>query len=227
MADLANTSQTSFRYLDKFLLVSSILIPVLVFIFIIIISIAAIKSLRFKPKCEVCKKIKPDILSQGKQSWFLCRSHLLTKYADLFKKNIYNCVVVELTNDSRLKDGDLTYAYYPTSYLKGYIFEDTREILQELLESIKSKKCIKCDSKAYVLFIHRSDAVWRRENHQYNPYDYIVPSSEYLTKGNYLCNAHAIDAIIPGLQNYPKPITIDGGVWLPYKEDGFQTAALA
>lgn len=219
-------TQTSLSYLDKFLLVLSILIPILVFVFIIFIIIAAIQSLRFKPKCEVCKKIQPDILSQGKQKWFLCRNHLLTKYADLFKKNIYNCVVVEFTNDSRLKNGDLTYAYYPTSDIKGYIFEDTHEVLQKLLESIKTKNCIKCDYKAYVLFIHRLDAVWRKENLQYNPYEYIVPSREYLTKGNYLCNDHAIDAIKPGLQNYPEPITVDGGVWLPYKEDGFQAVAL-
>jgi hypothetical protein len=71
------------------------------------------------------------------------------------------------------------------------------------------------------LFVNKHDAIWKKESN----YEHIIPSVEYLVKGRYLCNEHALEAIKPGLQSYPKPIIGEGGVWLPYKEDGFQTPA--
>lgn len=209
---------------DKLMMLLAFFIPVFVLISIIIIVVASIKQMRFNPKCQFCNKSQPDVLSQGKQRWYLCKTHLLPKFSELFLKNTFNAVVVEFTSD-RFKNGDITYSYYPISEFKDYIFADTQQVLKEFLESIKSHKCAKCGSRAYILFVNKDDAVWRKEGYRSGSYEYIIPSIEYLTKGRYLCNEHALDQAKHALQTYSKPIIIDGGVWLPYKEDGFQTAA--
>lgn len=88
--------------------------------------------------------------------------------------------------------------------------------MRQLLNSIDSHQCSKCGTIAKILFVNKESTVWEGK--------YIIPSNQYLTKGQYLCNKHALDRIKPGLEIYPQPITYDGGVWLPYKEDGFQRA---
>lgn len=209
---------------DKFFMLLAFFIPAFALISIIIIVVASIKQMRFNPKCQVCNKFLPDVLSQGKQTWYLCKIHLLPKFSELFLKNTFNVVMVEFTSDS-FKNGDITYSYYPISEFKDYIFADTQQVLKQLLDSIKSQNCAKCGSRAYILFVNKDDAVWRKEGYRSGPYEYIIPSAEYLTKGRYLCNEHALDQAKHSLQTYSKPIIIDGGVWLPYKEDGFLTAA--
>lgn len=86
-------------------------------------------------------------------------------------------------------------------------------------------RCAKCGSRAYILFLNKDDAVCRKEGYKSGPYEYIIPSTEDLTKGRYLCNEHTLDQAKHSLQIYFKPLIIDGGIWLPYKEDEFLTAA--
>lgn len=193
-------------------------VSIFAFGFIIFLIIAAIKW-HFKPKtipkCQVCQKLEPDMLSQGKEHWFLCRKHLWEKYSELFPKNTFRVVMAEFVSDSKSKASDLLcFSYYTFWYYKGYIGKP--QPLRQLLDSIDLYQCAKCAAKARVLFVNKEDAVWEGK--------YIIPSTQYLAKGHYLCNKHVLDRVEPTLKAYPKPIIFDGGVWLPYKEDGFQRA---
>lgn len=167
-------------------------------------------------KCRICQKTDPDSLSAGnKQWWYLCREHLLERYSDLFLKNTFKVVMTEFTSDDKSKNpDDAAFTYYPFSSHKEYNIGNPK-ILKQLLDSIDGNNCSKCGSKAKILFVNKEDAVRTSDN-------YIIPSEEYLTRGQYLCNKHALDNVIPALKSYPQPIVIEGGVWLPYKEDGFQ-----
>lgn len=92
----------SLSLFDKiFILLSIIVIPISIFTFgfVIFLLIYAIKDLltpKTIPKCQVCQKLEPDMLSREKEYWFLCRKHLLEKYSDLFLKNTFK-VVAEFT----------------------------------------------------------------------------------------------------------------------------------
>lgn len=111
--------------------------------------------------------------------------------------------MVEFTSDYKFKDPynvAFTYYHFPSS---SKYYDIKPKILKILLDLINRQKCAKCNSKAYILFKRKEDAVRETDN-------YIVPSEQYLTKGQYLCNEHALDRIKPALKIYPYPIFYDG-----------------
>lgn len=191
------------------------------------------KWLFYKDKCEVCGKKNADVLSQGKNRWFLCRIHLMEKYTEIFLKNHFNVVAVEFLSDPRLlrfKHGMGFYYYLVSDPIFKDYFMEGPEKLKQLLGSIDSRKCEKCDSKAKVLFISKENAGWKEIKYNFvtndqGPYYFIAPSEDYLKKGHYFCNKHAVEEMTVSLKNYPKSIIRDGGVWLPFDDNGFLVPA--
>jgi hypothetical protein len=171
-----------------------------------------IVSLLPKKKCKICGREANDILSadSSHQLGVFCRNHLIQEYSKLFLSSYFNKVIVEFQPKAA---GVWVYSYYPISELENFGWEKkSREVVENLLLTINGQKCRECSNSSTTLFVSKEAAPWSKYSSE--------PSLEFAKTGEYLCNEHALEKIKPGIQSNKRHF--DDGLWLPYKEAGFQ-----
>lgn len=202
--------------------IKSVLLPFLLFFLIVPLIFGAglvarfIEGLLPKKKCKICGREASDVLSDSSshELGVFCRNHLIQEYSKHFLNSSFNKVIVEFQPRA---SGDLgtVYGYYPISEIEQFGWEKkSRQVVENLLLTINGKKCRECDEPATSLFVSKEAAPWSK----YGP----EPSLDYAKIGEYLCNEHTLDRIKPSIQTNPKRFNDGGGLWLPYKEGGFQ-----
>lgn len=181
-------------------------------VFIIPGGLGLINKLKSKTqRCLVCSKKGADFLVSEKKLGPFCRKHLLEKYSELFLRNAFNAVIVEFQPKSTSLSS-VCFCYYPISEIDWG--GNQREIIRSLLAEIKVKKCRECSLDASVLFVTKESSPWKKNGPD--------PQEEFIHKGEYYCKEHVLPLIISGLENCPYPFNVEGGLHLPYKEDGYQ-----
>lgn len=177
-----------------------------------------IKKVLFRKNCPMCAKIAYDTLTGDKKIGEFCRQHLIEKYRQYFKISHFNVVMVEYQPKGLSSP---SYYYYPVSeidFRSRYSSKDdieAQDTIRHLLDFIKTKKCERCSKQASILFVSK-------EASPFSKYQ-TTPMKEFEQKGVYFCKDHALEKIIPAIQNSTKHFDIYEGLCLPRKEDGYQT----
>lgn len=175
------------------------------------------KKLFAPKKCLLCSKTAYDTLTGDKNIGEFCRQHLIEKYSQYFKTSHFNVVMVEYQPKGLSSP---SYYYYPVSdidFRSRYSSKDdveAQDTIRHLLDVIKTKKCERCSKQASILFVSK-------EVSPFSKYQ-TTPRKEFEQKGNYFCKDHAMEKIIPAIQNSTKHFDTYEGLCLSRKEDGYQ-----
>lgn len=197
------------------------LLPILLFLLIPLLGVLGLVA-RFterilpKKKCKICGREASDVLSDNSSHKLgvFCRNHLIQEWSRHFLNSPFNKIEVEFQPQASGSLG-LVYGYYPASEIEQFGWKKkSSQVVENLLLTIIGKKCRECNESATTLFVSKEASPWSK----YGP----EPSSDYGKTGEYLCNKHALDRIKPAIQTNPKHFNDGGGLWLPYKESGFQ-----
>lgn len=188
------------------------ILPVIASLFLII---GGLRALFGKKRICICGKPAYDVLTSDRTIGYFCRQHLLEKYSELFIGSPFNIVMVEYQPEGISSPG---YLYYPASEIDFKSQYDSNnnadEIVKSLLNTIKAKKCKVCAKQATVLYISKEISPFKKYKTE--------PREEFADKGEYLCKKHTLEKVIPALKNTSKHFDTYGGLYVPYKEDGYQ-----
>lgn len=167
------------------------------------ITIIWIRDLFTGKDCSVCKKQTYDTLFTDHKLGNFCRLHLLQKYSEDFKKNQFKVVMIEY----QTKSGSPSYSTYLYDPVTDIDWGDQKRIVEGLIKTISTKECNVCKVVASILFVPKEGAR-------------LIQATEpdFAKKGDYFCKTHALDKIIPSLQNTRHYLTL----YLPFKADGLQ-----
>lgn len=203
------------QFLFLVLIIFGILILPLVLLFFVAI---IIEKLLPQKKCALCAKEARDVLSDSSNHRIgvFCRNHLMQEYSKRFLTSPFRKVMVEPQPTAAGYLGPV-YGYFPVSEIKQFGWQErAKKVLEELLATINGKSCRECKESATTLFLSKEVAPWSKYGSE--------PRIEYAKVGDYLCNRHALKRLTPGIQTNPKYYDDAGGLWLPYKEGGFQVS---
>lgn len=213
-----------FQFVGMVLVIFLLTLFTLLFIAILLSVVAPKKAQKIFDKfsrknyCKICGKQTHDKLSAGinQKSDYFCRIHLLEEYKNKIISTPFNYLQIEYQSD--LKGHTLDYAYYPISKMRKLGWEEKeKEVLNQIIMSIKTSKCSKCDKKSQVLFISAQEI-------SKNDYDPRI-KEEYLKMGKLLCPQHSLDISITSIQNGKKRFD-NWGLGFPHEEDGFQMTVI-
>lgn len=179
-------------------------------ILLVVVGLGNLLGFIKKKKCQICSDLGKDSLSSEKTIGTFCRKHLILRYSELFLRSHFHLVMLEYQPDGISYPG---YLYYPLSEIDWG--GNQKEIIQELINGIRSKKCVSCDDSTSILFISKELAPFKK----FGP----EPQNNFSTKGLYLCKKHALEKALPSIKNSKKDFNIHGGLYLPFKENGYQS----
>lgn len=173
-----------------------------------------------KNQCEVCgQETEEHLTIDGKEEHFFCRQHLLEKFKPLFLSFPHKIVIREF--EPLAACGEV-YGFYPKSELEHFGWtKNHRLILEKLVDTISTApRCsnVNCNNPAQVLYISKTNAPWSR--YKANLHE------DFLKFGKILCLEHAWELLQISLRSNPEKFRDGGGLWVPYKEDGFYTSTV-
>lgn len=201
-----------------------VLFPLIMLAIITIFGIG-IYIAKHQPKniCNICKKKGTENILKDDGQFLegrFCRIHLIQEYAKRFIQSPFYKLVCEFKPISSAGTS-LFYAPFNEMTKYGWNSQEVAEV-QKLLTEIRNKKCELCAKKARSYFVPKERLALKRLNifsrYPNQSVKFDDPSIERF--GQYLCNNHLIEKLIPGVKNYDKTFSNTNEIYLPYRGDG-------